>query len=1068
MGTKYSTGIGPLSYAALLTGIILLLIISCGKGKSQNLAGSAFVQGHDRISAENPEAAKEVELASIIDEVRDYEIPEDADPDIFNQLRDALIRELEKRGTSRVTSAAPSGDGNEITDLAFDADTFELSWTYRNLGDYDLSGEVGVPDITKIAQHFMTIVDGEGLEQDFLKWVDGSGNGEIGISDVTPIAIHYLSRLNGYSIRASENGLVNFEEVAYLEYPRGPLTAPFPPEGEFPVKFTFDASQYSGTYLMVVPLDDAGEEGIPSMIRADAPPKILSASPFAGQEYKNATFAAEVIGSPPLEFAWDFGGSSDTPTSNEKSPRVRLSGKGTYTVNLTVTNAFGSAEMEFDFTVSEGTGAPAITIIPNTAGMPNQFVSFEVEAIGELPFTYNWDFGGGATPGESTDEFPWVLLGAPGEFTGTVAVTNSLGTDEVEFTLTVTDPGNNYPKAIITATPLEGTLPLTVRFDASQSYGRNELEMFLWRMDDGTTMYYDTGAERTFEFEFETSTAKKGAVSPWVVVYDSKGNSSQAMVDLFLNDLPKASFSVSPWYAKVDADVTLDASNSKDDTGYIVKYEWDLDGDEIFELDTGSEPIATARFSAPGTYNVRLRVTDNYGATKTRSEQVYVEYNHLPRFTAKCDRTAGVAPFSTEFVISGASDPDGTLALFEIDYDGDGVFDESAPLMQNFSHVYTSAGEFTAKIRVTDNDGGYAEKTFDIKVYDDWVILTLDDFGNVGEFPSLALIEGVPAVSYRNATSGNLKFVKATSVAGTAWHPPVTVESSGQVKDASALLFVGSVPAIGYSGSGGLKYIVAQDQRGLSWYSPIIIDSFNAMFTGVSGAIIGGNPAFSYIETSRKYLRYIRAENQMGSTWASPVVVATDGTKWKATSLAYVNGAPAIAYGNYGSASIEYKRSLDAEGINWPESSFQVESWSYSASMAVVSGNPVIAYQNGIIPVHFSTIISFRSALDSIGENWSFSIMELDKSIMQEGAMDICSLANIGGKPGISYYDGQYGDLRYIEALDAAGSSWSIPVVLDGDADVGYHSSLVSLGGKPAVAYYDRTNGSLKFAVRTG
>lgn len=1074
MGTKLLALIKPMPLAAILTGIILLLIISCGKGKSQNLAGSAFVQSNERISAEHNAATRNVELASVIEEVRDCEVPEGVEPDIFNLLRDALISELEKRGLSRVTSAAPTGSGNEITDLAFNPETFELTWSYKNLGDYDLSGEVGVPDITKIAQHYNKIIEGEGFEQDFLGWVDGSGNGEIGIPDVTPIATHYLSLVDGYSIRASESGVVNWEEVAYFEYPRGPLSAPFPPEGEFPVMFTFDASQYAGTFLMVVPLDNAGEEGLPSpIIRAEAPPQIRSVSPVAGQEYKYATFAADVIGSPPLVFLWDFGGASDTLTSAEVSPQVRLAGTGTYTVSLQVTNDFGTAVKDFEIAVSEGTGAPAITIIPNTTGMPNQIVTLEVEAIGELPFTYSWDFGGGATPGESTDEFPSVLLGAPGEYTGTVAVTNSIGTDEVNFTLTIEEPGSVFPKAVVTATPIEGTLPLTVKFDASASYGINELELFLWRMDDGTIMYYDTGAERTFEFEFKTTTAKKGAVSPWVVVYDSKGNSSQAMVDLFLNTEPSASLSVSPRYARVDEDVLLNASNSNDDTGQIVKFEWDLDGDEVFELDTDAEPTTSARFDAPGTYIVRVQVTDNYGASDSRGTSIFVEYNHLPRFTARCDKPAGIAPFATEFVIESATDPDGTLALFEIDYDGDGVFDESAPLMQNFTHVYASAGEFTAKIRVTDNDGGFAEKTFDIKIYDDWVILTLDDNGNVGEFPSLALIEGVPAVSYRNATNSSLKFIKATSVSGTAWHSPITIESSGQVRDASALLFVGSVPAIGYSGSGGLKYIVAQDLRGLDWYSPTIIDSFNTSFTGISGAIIGGNPAFSYIETTRKYLRYIRAENQMGSSWAAPLVVAADGGKWKSTSLAYVNGAPAIAYGNYGLASIEYKRALDIDGISWPDVSIRVDGnfsgWgSYSASMAVIGGNPVVAYRTGIIPVLSSTVISIRSALDSVGENWNFPIKDLDKSIMQEGAKDICSLANIGGKPAITYYDGQYGDLRYIEALDAAGSEWLLPVVLDGGDDVGYHSSLVSLGGKPAVAYYDMTNGSLKFAVRTG
>ena len=44
-----------------------------------------------------------------------------------------------------------------------------------------------------------------------------------------------------------------------------------------------------------------------------------------------------------------------------------------------------------------------------------------------------------------------------------------------------------------------------------------------------------------------------------------------------------------------------------------MKYEWDLDGDGTFELNTGTTPTATKTYAAPGTVNVRLRVTDDGG-----------------------------------------------------------------------------------------------------------------------------------------------------------------------------------------------------------------------------------------------------------------------------------------------------------------------------------------------------------------------------------------------------------------------------------------------------------------------
>ncbi len=59
------------------------------------------------------------------------------------------------------------------------------------------------------------------------------------------------------------------------------------------------------------------------------------------------------------------------------------------------------------------------------------------------------------------------------------------------------------------------------------------------------------------------------------------------------------------------------------------------------------------------------------------------------------------------FDASGSSDPDGTIVLYEWDFDGDGTYDEAGPAQPNMyaSHVYSSPGTFTVTLRVTDDDG---------------------------------------------------------------------------------------------------------------------------------------------------------------------------------------------------------------------------------------------------------------------------------------------------------------------------------------------------------------------------
>lgn len=69
----------------------------------------------------------------------------------------------------------PRGTVGAITDLRYDKSTDTIRWSYANVGDYDLNGQVGVPDIVPIAQLNGAIV-GDGIGQDtYEEWIDRSG-----------------------------------------------------------------------------------------------------------------------------------------------------------------------------------------------------------------------------------------------------------------------------------------------------------------------------------------------------------------------------------------------------------------------------------------------------------------------------------------------------------------------------------------------------------------------------------------------------------------------------------------------------------------------------------------------------------------------------------------------------------------------------------------------------------------------------------------------------------------------------------------------------------------------------
>lgn len=89
------------------------------------------------------------------------------------------------------------------------------------------------------------------------------------------------------------------------------------------------------------------------------------------------------------------------------------------------------------------------------------------------------------------------------------------------------------------------------------------------------------------------------------------------------NQPPIASFTFTPTNPAVNQIVSFDASSSSDPDGSIVKYEWDWNNDGIYD-EVKTTPTATHSWSQAGIYYVTLQVTDDNGATSTKTLSVTV------------------------------------------------------------------------------------------------------------------------------------------------------------------------------------------------------------------------------------------------------------------------------------------------------------------------------------------------------------------------------------------------------------------------------------------------------------
>ena len=190
-----------------------------------------------------------------------------------------------------------------------------------------------------------------------------------------------------------------------------------------------------------------------------------------------------------------------------------------------------------------------------------------------------------------------------------------------DFTVRVNqDSPRNRPRAQLAMsnqTPRVGEEVTLYATGSSDPDGRIvDYEWHLWSDVIHTT-------EPTLKYTFQEPRENNALLK----VRDDDGLYDEAVVPYRVGNegenVPLASMTVEPNPAMA-GDRVLFTSTSSDPGGQIVRYQWDLDGDNEYELDSADTTTVERTFELPGTYNVRLRVTDNDGWSDDAFEQVVV------------------------------------------------------------------------------------------------------------------------------------------------------------------------------------------------------------------------------------------------------------------------------------------------------------------------------------------------------------------------------------------------------------------------------------------------------------
>ncbi len=344
---------------------------------------------------------------------------------------------------------------------------------------------------------------------------------------------------------------------------------------------------------------------------------------------------------------------------------------------------------------------PVVSIISpseNATILAGQSVDFQGSVTGgDAPFTYSWNFNGGAN-NASVEDPGSTTFSTAGTYTVTFSVTDNDGETASEtVTIQVNGVPDTSPIASI-ASP-SGSVTIdegeSVDFQGNVANGNGPFT-YLWNFDGGAGNVY---VEDPGSITFYTA----GTYTVGFIVTDNDGDTDSATVTVQVDDIPDSSPLAT--ITSPSGSVTIVQGQSVDFQGNVANgngpfsYSWNFDSGAS---DSTAQNPGSVVFSTAGTYNVTFTVTDSDGDTDSDSV------------------TITVAPDSSP--IASITSPSGSVTIEEgqsVDFQGS-VTNGNGPFtyLWNFnggasnftdedpgSVVFSNDGTYNVTFTVTDSDG---------------------------------------------------------------------------------------------------------------------------------------------------------------------------------------------------------------------------------------------------------------------------------------------------------------------------------------------------------------------------
>jgi len=465
----------------------------------------------------------------------------------------------------------------------------------------------------------------------------------------------------------------------------------------------------TGTYtvsLLVTDDDGATDVGTTTVAVTNQAPIAEAGGPYNGNQ--GVAMPVFAFGSVDpdgtlVSYEWDCtsDGVYDTSVSAPGTSSCLYPTIGSYTITLRVTDDDGAVAID-TATALIGNQAPVAAPGGPYAALQNQNVLVDGSQSADVDGTivdFGWDCN--AANGVSLSSSGTVPVfscsyPAVGTYTVTLQVTDDDGATGAQTTTVIVS--NGAPVAVAGG-PYTGNKNSPVTLDGSASSDA-----------DGSIVLYGWDCDSDGVVDSSTSSPSAACIYPVAGTYvatltvtDNDGGSDTDTATVNIPVVGPVADAGGPYAGTQGVPLALDGSGSSDADGNIVTYEWDCEGDGVFEYTSFNSNDVTCTYTTVGVYTLQLQVTDDDGLIDVDSTVVTLA-NILPVADAGGPYTGTEAsPIAMDG--TGSGDVDGAIVQYSWDCDSDGLPDAISPAAFGSVCSFVASGTYTVTLTVTDNDG---------------------------------------------------------------------------------------------------------------------------------------------------------------------------------------------------------------------------------------------------------------------------------------------------------------------------------------------------------------------------